>query len=79
MSFISRGRSDLPSPTIGRQQTDKTKLKQIINIVRILSRKDITTLHEQLELGIYVLSNTFLIHATSGGPAEGSRLKYSTQ
>jgi hypothetical protein len=41
LSFISRGPSDLPSPTIGREQTDKTNLKQIINIVRILSRKDI--------------------------------------
>jgi len=39
LSFISRGPSDLPSPTIGREQTDKTNLKQIINIVRILSRK----------------------------------------
>jgi hypothetical protein len=61
LSFISRGPSDLPSPTIGREQTDTTNLKQIINIVRILSRKDITTLHEQLKLGIYVLSNTFPI------------------
>jgi hypothetical protein len=65
LSFVSRGPSDLPSPTIGREETDKTNLKQIINIVRILSRKDITTLHEQLKLGIFVLSNTFLIQATS--------------
>ena len=44
---------DLPSPTIGREQTDKRNLKQIINIVRILGRKAITTLHEQLKFGIY--------------------------
>jgi hypothetical protein len=81
LSFISRGPSDLPSPTIGREQTDKTNLKQIINIVRILSRKDITTLHEQLKLGIYVLSNTFLIHATSAlethfAPGRGSNMQH---
>jgi hypothetical protein len=75
LSFICRGPSDLPSPTIGREQTDKTNLKQIINIVRILSRKDITTLHEQLKLGIYVLLNTFFIHATSALETPGRALE----